>query len=199
MCRFVLYLGPSVTLDLLTTRPTYSIIHQSYKARMRVEPLNGDGFGLAWYVPEVSAEGGSTDSEHLFALFQDHLARKNGDGSVRALADALKTTIREVVDAVRREGITKSATLNLAVCDGRQAVVSRYGSGESEPPSLYFHTGSEYSCEDDQCYMEDAQESRRAIMVASEPLTEEDTWQIVPPGHMMLIDTDHRLDFRSLE
>ncbi|MBN2475935.1 MAG: class II glutamine amidotransferase [Pirellulales bacterium] len=56
MCRFVLYMGPSITLDLLTTSPTYSIIHQSYKARMRVEPLNGDGFGLAWYVPDVSPE-----------------------------------------------------------------------------------------------------------------------------------------------
>jgi predicted glutamine amidotransferase len=110
----------------------------------------------------------------------------------------LETTIREVGDAVRQEGITRSATLNLAVCDGRQAVVSRYASGESDPPSLYFHTGGRYVCEDDQCRMVDAQKSRRAIMVASEPLTEEDTWQIVPPGSMMLVDGDHGIDFRPL-
>ena len=34
MCRFVLYMGPPITLDLLTTRPEYSIIHQSFKARL---------------------------------------------------------------------------------------------------------------------------------------------------------------------
>lgn len=56
MCRFALYMGPPITLDLLTTRPEYSIIHQSFKSRMREEPLNGDGFGLAWYVPEISPE-----------------------------------------------------------------------------------------------------------------------------------------------
>ncbi|MEZ6194623.1 MAG: hypothetical protein R3F20_02680 [Planctomycetota bacterium] len=27
-----------------------SLIHQSYEAKERFEPLNGDGFGLAWYV-----------------------------------------------------------------------------------------------------------------------------------------------------
>jgi len=56
MCRFVLYLGPEMALDMLTTRPSHSIIHQSFQSRMREEPLNGDGFGMAWYVPEVSAE-----------------------------------------------------------------------------------------------------------------------------------------------
>ena len=54
MCRFVLYLGPEVTLDVLTTRPSNSIIHQSHHSRLRSEPLNGDGFGIAWYVPDAS-------------------------------------------------------------------------------------------------------------------------------------------------
>lgn len=56
MCRFALYIGPPITLDLLTTRPEHSIIRQSYKSRLMEEPLNGDGFGLAWYVPEISPE-----------------------------------------------------------------------------------------------------------------------------------------------
>ncbi len=54
MCRFVLYLGEPLTLDALTTRPRHSLIHQSYKARERKEPLNGDGFGIAWYVPAIT-------------------------------------------------------------------------------------------------------------------------------------------------
>lgn len=56
MCRFVLYMGPEITLDVLTTRPSNSIIHQSYDSHLRSEPLNGDGFGIAWYVPDVSPE-----------------------------------------------------------------------------------------------------------------------------------------------
>lgn len=54
MCRFALYMGEPVTLDLLTTRPEHSVINQSYRSRLRDEPLNGDGFGLAWYVPGIS-------------------------------------------------------------------------------------------------------------------------------------------------
>ncbi len=53
MCRFALYLGSPVTLSSLVTEPAHSIIRQSFESRER-EPLNGDGFGLAWYVPELS-------------------------------------------------------------------------------------------------------------------------------------------------
>eukprot|EP00128_Syssomonas_multiformis_P018318 Colp12_sorted_trinity150504_noHs@30190 len=52
MCRFVLYKGkyPILLGDLLT-RPTHSIIRQSFDSRQRIDnsPLNGDGFGVGWY------------------------------------------------------------------------------------------------------------------------------------------------------
>lgn len=54
MCRFMLYCGPETTLDVMVTRPANSLINQSFKAKEREEPLNGDGFGIAWYVPELS-------------------------------------------------------------------------------------------------------------------------------------------------
>ena len=54
MCRFVLYLGEEITLSSLVTDPTNSIIRQSYDNQERVEPLNGDGFGVAWYAPHIS-------------------------------------------------------------------------------------------------------------------------------------------------
>lgn len=56
MCRFVGYLGAEVMLADLISRPANSLIRQSYKAKERREPLNGDGFGLRWYEPDV-AEG----------------------------------------------------------------------------------------------------------------------------------------------
>lgn len=54
MCRFVLYQGPAITLSSLVTEPSHSIVNQSVHADETEEPLNGDGFGLAWYVPELS-------------------------------------------------------------------------------------------------------------------------------------------------
>lgn len=58
MCRFLAYLGPEVLLADLISRPENSLIRQSYKSRERSEPLNGDGFGVGWYSPEISATPG---------------------------------------------------------------------------------------------------------------------------------------------
>jgi ergothioneine biosynthesis protein EgtC len=58
MCRFVGYIGSKILLADLITRPENSLIRQSYKARERLEPLNGDGFGIGWYAPEITTEPG---------------------------------------------------------------------------------------------------------------------------------------------
>jgi predicted glutamine amidotransferase len=55
MCRFTLYHGPPIRVGALVTEPRNSLIHQSAHSRERAEPLNGDGFGLAWYPPEPGA------------------------------------------------------------------------------------------------------------------------------------------------
>ena len=49
MCRFTFYKGKPLLLSALLTQPEHSLIHQSFHARERDEPLNGDGFGVAWY------------------------------------------------------------------------------------------------------------------------------------------------------
>src|SRR3990167_5922199 len=56
MCRFIAYLGPRLPLDALVTRPRNSLIHKSFHSEEREEPLNGDGFGLAWWKPDISLE-----------------------------------------------------------------------------------------------------------------------------------------------
>lgn len=53
MCRFLAYSGAPVLLADLLYRPANSLIMQSYKAKERPEPLNGDGFGVGWYVPDI--------------------------------------------------------------------------------------------------------------------------------------------------
>lgn len=55
MCRFLAYIGAPIVMDELLYKPKNSLIHQSYKAQERAEPLNGDGFGIGWYQPEIDS------------------------------------------------------------------------------------------------------------------------------------------------
>jgi len=58
MCRFALYTGtPAIISDIFFTS-THSIIDQSKHSTEREDPLNGDGFGIAWYRPEVQKNAG---------------------------------------------------------------------------------------------------------------------------------------------
>lgn len=56
MCRFTFYTGKPIRISSLVTEPNHSLINQSFQAKEREEPLNGDGFGLAWYSEENSDE-----------------------------------------------------------------------------------------------------------------------------------------------
>ncbi len=58
MCRFVAYIGRPLTLDEVLFQPKNSLVQQSVHAREMQgdEPLNGDGFGLGWYNPEINDE-----------------------------------------------------------------------------------------------------------------------------------------------
>jgi len=58
MCRFIAYLGQPIIVDELLIKPENSLVHQSYGAEEMSEPLNGDGFGLGWYVHDLSERPG---------------------------------------------------------------------------------------------------------------------------------------------
>ncbi|MFZ6010164.1 MAG: class II glutamine amidotransferase [Bacteroidota bacterium] len=56
MCRLLAYMGSPIVIDKLLYQPKNSLINQSISAKELEEPLNGDGFGIGWYVPEVNFE-----------------------------------------------------------------------------------------------------------------------------------------------
>ncbi len=56
MCRFLAYTGPPITMDGPLFKPKNSLIKQSYQARERKKPLNGDGLGIGWYAPHKDPE-----------------------------------------------------------------------------------------------------------------------------------------------
>jgi ergothioneine biosynthesis protein EgtC len=270
MCRFVVYLGPEITVSSLVTEPSHSLIHQSFMSHEREEPLNGDGFGVAWYVHALSgipavfkditpawnnqnllnvarvvksdcilahvraassglpvtqlnchpfvwndlafmhngdlggfrelrralisrlsdeAFGwikGSTDSEHIFALFIDRYREADGEGAAR-LEAAMRGTIGTLTELRAQLGAPADAYLNLAVTDGHSAVVSRIASDGESPESLYFIGGRQYDCIDGVCMMRPGSSS--AVLVASEPLSKDEGWAPVPDNHLLTIDS----------
>lgn len=63
MCRFLIFKGKEpIKLSHLLTKPEHSIIKQSFDSRLRIDrsrPMNGDGFGVAYYNqdPELNQDG----------------------------------------------------------------------------------------------------------------------------------------------
>lgn len=56
MCRFTTYLGPRLPLKSFLFDSEHGLVRQSSRAEEREDPLNGDGFGIGWYAPELSNE-----------------------------------------------------------------------------------------------------------------------------------------------
>ena len=54
MCRFVAYLGKPILINDIITKPHDSLIKQSKHAQESDVTVNGDGFGIGWYHPDVS-------------------------------------------------------------------------------------------------------------------------------------------------
>ena len=50
MCRFLAYKGNDILMADLLMNAEHSLITQSIHSRERDEPLNGDGFGVGWYL-----------------------------------------------------------------------------------------------------------------------------------------------------
>jgi glutamine amidotransferase len=56
MCRLMAYVGSPIIIDKLLYQPKNSLVNQSVSAKEIEEPLNGDGFGIGWYAPEINEE-----------------------------------------------------------------------------------------------------------------------------------------------
>jgi len=272
MCRFVFYHGPPLLLSALLTEPRHSLIRQSFQSAERSEPLNGDGFGVAWYAPEVSAEPatfkmitpawndrnlvdlarvvksrtilahvraatqvravseanchpfrsgpwafmhngdvggfhrirralmrqlsdrafdvieGTTDTEHAFALFLDEVGHRP-TRDVEELFAALTRTMARLVALAAEHAPGEPSYLNLAVTDGVHSVVTRYTTEDGYAgESLYVDRGRRYVCENGACRMVAPDDAGGAVIVSSEPLSDDPGWEAVPRNHAVLID-----------
>ena len=277
MCRFTMYLGPPIRLSTLLVEPAHSLILQSFRASERAEPLNGDGFGVGWYAPQLSEEPavfrsispawnnenlrslsgvvaspcilahvraasvgmpvtelnchpfqhdrylfmhnghvgsfagirrslldgladeafrvvrGNTDSEHVFAVFIDELARVNLEGD-DALAEALNGAVWRTVELVRALGGSHPSYLNLAVSDGRRMAACRFADVEgAKPESLYVVQRELYEPVSSGTPARRSHERFNSTVISSERLTDEDDWHIVEPNRMVSVHHDGRM------
>ncbi len=78
MCRLMAYKGTPIIIDKLLYQPKNSLINQSFHAREIEEPLNGDGFGVGWYVPELNYVGDVSESNCHPFQYKNILMAHNG-------------------------------------------------------------------------------------------------------------------------
>ena len=133
---------------------------------------------------------GSTDSEHLFAVFMDELMAASGEDD-DALAECLNRAVWKVLALVDEHGGSSASYLNLAVTDGNRAAACRFTNArDRKPESLYVIERELY-----QPVAKDSPGRRRAerstsFVVSSERLTDDKAWQVVEPNHMISIARD---------
>ncbi len=80
---------------------------------------------------------GQTDSEHLFALFLEHLAASGTRPSPDQVADAFEAMMADLRKLMAAHGLTEPAYLNMVFADGRisggPAPRERIGRGTAYP------------------------------------------------------------------
>lgn len=286
MCRFVAYIGPSILADDLLYKPKFSLVTaQTMNAGEMSVSVNGDGFGIGFYAPELDNEPcvfrsirpawsdgnlknlakkihspcmfahvraaspgipveelnshpfscgklmfmhngvlggykqirrkllrslndvaydaiqGSTDSEHMFGLFLNHIADPYGNVTCAQMVQAMKGMFADLDDLLMESAVRQHSYLNLAVTNGTCLIAVRYTTNPNvQPASLYYMFGREYKCLEDQCGMEPSYGKPSAIVVASEPFTaRRSDWMKVERNSMMVVDETMRINFHNIE
>ncbi len=159
--------------------------------RRLLEELSDEAFGIV---------RGSTDTEHLFAVFVDEIVR-NGcpveapgeggrDGSAALeLARRLSSAISRVLAVAQKCGIKDSSFLNVAVSDGDHVAVSRFAAGDGAvPESLYMLQGELYSPAGRAFPQQRPTDEGEATVISSERLTSDSRWTKVPVNDMVVLD-----------
>ncbi len=122
------------------------------------------------------AIGGSTDSEHIFALVVSELSKS----PEMALAEALRQTIAILQDLAEQYQTSFSA--NVILSDGKQLAISRFAYGVAVPSLYWLH--------DDPLFP-------RSVLAASEPLFPGD-WVTCPENHIVSVSHDLDIQTRSI-
>jgi predicted glutamine amidotransferase len=141
---------------------------------------------------------GSTDSEHLFAVFIDELLKLDASGAACVrMARALEAAIRRALAIVDAHGDGEPSYINCAIADGNDAVVCRFTSDPDESPeTLYYFVGKLYS--EVEVDHEPERTGETPVIVSSERLTQDPGWQVIPPNHLVMLSRSRPPESKSL-
>jgi glutamine amidotransferase len=141
---------------------------------------------------------GSTDTEHIFALFLTILFTKyplKGElqpsqtsditssshrerHSLEELIDSLNVTISTILSLCSTAGVTEPCSFNICVTDGLHMIATRFRNGSQMPPSLYYNYGSNFVCENGTFYpkgcLKEGKKVATDIVISSAPLSRVD-------------------------
>ena len=90
--------------------------------------------------------------------------------------------------------------LNLIATNGKSAIAVRFTTDpDLNADTLYLSHGLKYICEEGICRMVDPKDYENAVIVSSEPLSEDKSWRMVPVNHMVLIEDGRLVDQIKIE
>lgn len=156
---------------------------------------------------------GSTDSEHLAALYMTCLTKGKGKEGweaqyeVDSMSNALHKAMQTVIQLQQKKygNNAKANSLNVCATDGQQIVAFRFRNHATEqPPSLYYSTKAGATLnrkypdhpdgiENPAAYKK-AHEHGRHIIVASEPSTyKKEEWELIEKNEAVAVDMEGKL------
>lgn len=109
---------------------------------------------------------GNTDSEYLFALLRQSLL----------IEDNIEKALLMLFDQLVHWAGNVKLLLNIVIAN-KEKIVSVRHAINGDCPSLYYSTGDDFFNE--------------GMVVASEALSDDESWQTVPPHHMLTLTRDH--------
>ena len=149
---------------------------------------------------------GTTDSEHIFALFLHYLPSRDEPTSVEDFIAAVEKTMSMILQLCAAANIYVPCSLNLVFSDGINVIATRFRSGKEAPPSLYYNYGSDFVCKGGH-FLGRNQSRPKEIVISSAPLSRENVvggeaaakgaiidsigqWILMPRGHMLVVVGD---------
>lgn len=135
---------------------------------------------------------GTTDSEHIFALFLDQLRNRGKQHDLETLRQTMTDTIRLIERWLDEAGVSASSWMNFCIADGDRLLATKYVTNAADQPqSLYFTHGDRFELRDGHYRMMQRDERNGAVIIASEPLTDaRGGWEPVPLNHCISVSPE---------
>ena len=146
---------------------------------------------------------GSTDSEHIFALFMSLLPKNEADRNIDSIASTINKTIATIIQLCHKAEIKDACSLNICITDGINMFATRFRNSKCSPPSLYYNYGINF-CSSSGSFTEPGTLDTCGIVISSAPLGRQNfcdsydpcnenhspdfgTWLLVPKNSMLIV------------